>query len=52
MVEYGSGTVDGFVSEDNVYIGSDLVAKKQIFGEVTKDPAIFAISFHSDGILG
>ena len=48
---YGSGEVAGFVSQDNVYI-ADLVAKNQLFGEVTKDPAIFAISFKSDGILG
>lgn len=51
VVHYGSGTVDGFVSKDDVFVG-DMVAKNQLFGEVTKDPAAFAISFHSDGILG
>ena len=51
MVPYGSGTVSGFVSADDVYLTGDLVAKNQLFGEVTKAPATF-VAFKSDGILG
>ena len=51
IVHYGSGTVSGFVSEDNVHLTKDLVAWNQLFGEVTEAPASFA-AFKSDGILG
>ncbi|KAI6657366.1 Cathepsin D [Oopsacas minuta] len=50
-IEYGSGTVSGFVSGDNVNLTGNLVAKKQLFGEVTHAPIQFG-AFKSDGILG
>ena len=50
-VPYGSGTVSGFVSEDTVDLTSDLIARNQLFGEITHAPAKFA-AFKSDGILG
>lgn len=36
---YGTGTLEGFVSKDDVSIG-DLTIKGQLFAEVTKEPGL------------
>lgn len=50
-IRYGSGAVEGFVSQDNVALG-DLVIKDQIFAEVTKEPGLTFAFGRFDGILG
>jgi len=50
-IRYGSGAVEGFVSQDNLVI-SDLLIKKQDFAEVTKEPGLAFAFGKFDGILG
>ena len=38
-IQYGSGSMEGFVSRDNLAIG-DLVIKNQLFAEATKEPGL------------
>jgi hypothetical protein len=52
-IQYGSGPVSGFVSQDNVTVG-DLVVKNQLFAEVTEVKGLglaYALG-KFDGILG
>jgi len=50
-IQYGSGAVDGFISQDTVNIG-DLKIKNQLFAEVTNEPGLAFAFGRFDGILG
>jgi saccharopepsin len=50
-IRYGSGSMEGFVSNDQLTIG-DLVLKKQDFAEATKEPGLAFAFGRFDGILG
>ncbi|CAN6358470.1 unnamed protein product [Urochloa humidicola] len=50
-ISYGSGSIVGFFSKDNVLVG-DLVVKGQKFIETTREPSISFILGKFDGILG
>jgi len=50
-IQYGSGSMEGFVSNDVLTIG-DLQIKKQDFAEATKEPGLAFAFGKFDGILG
>ncbi|XP_026420929.1 phytepsin-like [Papaver somniferum] len=50
-IQYGTGAISGFFSEDSVTIG-DLVVKDQEFIEATKEPGVTFLMAKFDGILG
>ncbi|XP_019170050.1 PREDICTED: aspartic proteinase-like [Ipomoea nil] len=50
-IQYGSGAVSGFFSNDNVQVG-DLVVKHQDFIEATREPSLTFLVAKFDGILG
>ena len=50
-IRYGSGSVKGFISQDQATIG-DLKIKNQDFGEVTQEPGLAFAFGRFDGILG
>ncbi|KAJ7973203.1 aspartic proteinase [Quillaja saponaria] len=51
QINYGSGSISGFFSEDNVEIG-DAVVKDQVFIEATREGTITFVLAKFDGILG
>ncbi|MCL7025652.1 hypothetical protein MKW94_010417 [Papaver nudicaule] len=50
-INYGSGSISGFFSEDDVQVG-DLVVKDQTFIETTREGALIFVLAKFDGILG
>jgi len=50
-IQYGSGSMEGFVSKDELTIG-DLKIKGQDFAEATKEPGLAFAFGKFDGILG
>ncbi|OVA16625.1 Peptidase A1 [Macleaya cordata] len=51
QINYGSGSISGFFSEDNVQVG-DLVVKDQDFIETTREGSLTFVLAKFDGILG
>ncbi|CEJ92989.1 Putative Vacuolar protease A [[Torrubiella] hemipterigena] len=50
-IQYGSGSLEGFVSKDDVSIG-DITIKGQDFAEATNEPGLAFAFGRFDGILG
>lgn len=50
-ISYGSGSIAGFFSQDNVAVG-DVVVKDQVFIEATKEGSLTFVVAKFDGILG
>ncbi|XP_010241437.1 PREDICTED: cyprosin-like [Nelumbo nucifera] len=50
-IHYGSGSISGFFSQDNVQIG-DLIVKDQVFIEATREQMLPFLLAKFDGILG
>ncbi|KAL5990105.1 hypothetical protein ACLOJK_011002 [Asimina triloba] len=50
-IQYGSGAIAGYFSQDYVQVG-DLTVKDQVFIEATREPSITFVVAKFDGILG
>lgn len=50
-IQYGSGAVEGFISQDTLSIG-DLIIPEQDFGETTSEPGLAFAFGKFDGIFG
>jgi len=51
QIRYGSGSLEGFCSQDTITIG-DLTVSNQIFAEATSEPGLAFAFGRFDGILG
>lgn len=49
-IQYGSGSLEGYVSQDTVAIG-DLTVKNQLFAEATSEPGLAFAFGRFDGIM-
>ncbi|KAH8971313.1 hypothetical protein BDL97_02G134400 [Sphagnum fallax] len=50
-IEYGTGSMQGYLSADDVTIG-DAIVQGQVFAEATKESGILFLEHKFDGILG
>lgn len=50
-IPYGSGSISGYFSEDNVKVG-DIIVKDQEFVEVTREGFLAFVAARFDGVLG
>lgn len=50
-IKYGTGSISGFVSQDNVQVG-DIVVKDQAFIEATKEGSLTFLLAKFDGLVG
>jgi len=50
-IQYVSGSMEGFLSVDDVTLG-DLTVKQQVFAEATKEPGVAFLAAKMDGVLG